>query len=87
MYVITSYSIHYTKLYDRGPARRDWEEIPLATPCDTLRVPFTLGPLTNPVAVSMGNPHAVFFVADAEAVDLSTLGPVIETHPLFPEKT
>ncbi len=72
---------------DMGPARLDWEEIPLATPCDTLRVPFTLGPLTNPVAVSMGNPHAVFFVPDVAAVDVAGLGRAVETDAMFPEKT
>ncbi len=72
---------------DMGAARLKWDEIPLAEACDTLSLPILMGALEYPVAVSMGNPHAVFFVADAEAVDLSTLGPVIETHPLFPEKT
>jgi diaminopimelate epimerase len=38
------------------------------------------------VAVNIGNPHAVFFVDDAEAVDLTALGPVLERHPLFPER-
>lgn len=72
---------------DMGPARLDWQEIPLASPCDTARVPFTLGPLLEPVAVSMGNPHAVFFVPSVAAVDLETLGPAVETDSLFPEKT
>ncbi len=72
---------------DMGPARLKWDEIPLAEACDTLSLPLMMGALEYPVGVSMGNPHAVFFVADAEAVDLPTLGPVIEVHPLFPEKT
>ena len=37
-------------------------------------------------AVGMGNPHAVFFVDDADAVDLARVGPAIETHPLFPRR-
>lgn len=41
----------------------------------------------DPVAVGMGNPHCVFFVPDAEAVDLTGIGPRIEHHPLFPERT
>ena len=45
------------------------------------------GPLSNPVAVSMGNPHAVFFVPDAEAVALAEHGPLVEHHPLVPERT
>ncbi|CAA7612202.1 diaminopimelate epimerase [Magnetospirillum sp. UT-4] len=71
---------------DMGPARLDWRDIPLAEPVDTLHLGITAGPLADPVAVSMGNPHAVFFVDDAEAVDLAALGPGLERHPLFPER-
>jgi len=70
-----------------GAARTGWRDIPLAKEMDTLTVPLTVGPLTDPVAVGMGNPHCVFFVDDAEAVDLETFGPQIEHHPLFPERT
>jgi len=72
---------------DMGPARLDWQEIPLARAMDTLRLDYALGPLAGPVAVSMGNPHVVFFVPDAEAVDVAGLGPRIETDPLFPART
>ncbi|MBF0562901.1 MAG: diaminopimelate epimerase [Alphaproteobacteria bacterium] len=72
---------------DMGPARLLWNEIPLTHKVNTLSLPLSSGPLSNPVAVSMGNPHAVFFTDDAEAVDLATLGPPIEHHPLFPERT
>jgi diaminopimelate epimerase len=71
---------------DMGPARLDWRDIPLKDACDTTHVPLALGPLTDPVAVNMGNPHAVFFVADATAVDLAKLGPQLEHHPIFPER-
>lgn len=71
---------------DMGPARLDWREIPLSQAEDTLRLRLAAGPLADPVAVSMGNPHAVFFVEDAEAVDLETLGPGLEHHPIFPER-
>ena len=71
---------------DMGPALLDWREIPLAKPMDTLHLDLSLGGLSDPVAVNTGNPHAVFFVGDAEAVDLTALGPVIERHPLFPER-
>jgi diaminopimelate epimerase len=71
---------------DMGPARLDWNEIPLASPQDTLHLPLALGPLSDPVAVGMGNPHAVFFVADAEAIDLAALGPKLEHDKLFPER-
>ncbi|MCG8545268.1 MAG: diaminopimelate epimerase, partial [Alphaproteobacteria bacterium] len=71
---------------DMGAARTDWHDIPLAREQDTLHVDLALGPLSDPVAVNMGNPHAVFFVADAEAIDLATLGPTLEHDPLFPER-
>ncbi|MBL8833292.1 MAG: diaminopimelate epimerase [Rhodospirillales bacterium] len=71
---------------DMGPARTDWREIPLAEACDTLHVPLAVGPLADPVATSMGNPHATFFVPDAGAVDLAVLGPQLEHHRMFPER-
>jgi len=71
---------------DMGAVRLDWREIPLAKAMDTLHLDLALGPLRDPVAVNVGNPHAVFFVADAEGVDIAALGPVLERHPLFPER-
>jgi diaminopimelate epimerase len=71
---------------DMGEARLDWRDIPLASPQDTLHVELRLGPLADPVCTSIGNPHATFFVDDVEAVDLGTLGPQLEHHPLFPER-
>ena len=71
---------------DMGPARLDWREIPVARPLDTLNLGIGAGVLRNPVGVSMGNPHAVFFVDDVAAVDLAALGPVLEHHELFPER-
>ena len=71
---------------DMGPARLDWREIPLAEAADTLHLDLTLGALSDPVAVNIGNPHAVFFVPDAEAVDIERLGPQLEHHPMFPER-
>jgi diaminopimelate epimerase len=73
-------------MVDMGPARLGWREIPLARECDTLHVPLALGPLSDPVCTSMGNPHGTFFVLDAEAVDLATLGSQLEHHPIFPER-
>ncbi|TLG79276.1 diaminopimelate epimerase [Methylocystis sp. B8] len=75
---------------DMGRPRFDWREIPLAHAVeDTRKV--TLDPPVDGApaqfsAVSMGNPHAVFFIEDAAKVDLETLGPRIERHPLFPER-
>ena len=71
---------------DMGPARLDWRDIPLAKAQDTNHVALALGPLTDPVCVSMGNPHAVFFVPDVQAIDLAALGPVLEHDRLFPER-
>jgi diaminopimelate epimerase len=66
-----------------GPPILDWQGIPLAREMDTLHLPIP----GDPVATGMGNPHCTFFVAEAEAVDLATFGPLHEHHPLFPERT
>jgi diaminopimelate epimerase len=71
---------------DMGSPALGWPDIPLARDCDTLNVPLSMGPLVVPVCTSMGNPHATFFVADAEAIDLATLGPRLERDPLFPAR-
>ena len=71
---------------DMGPARLDWRDLPAARPVDTLHLGIGAGPLSDPVGVSMGNPHAVFFVEDAAVVDLAALGPGLEHHELFPER-
>lgn len=70
---------------DMGPARLDWRDIPVSSAIDTLHLGLQAGPLSDPVGVNVGNPHAVFFVDNAEAVDLATWGPQVETHALFPE--
>ncbi|MDP6774328.1 MAG: diaminopimelate epimerase [Rhodospirillales bacterium] len=70
---------------DMGSASLEWRDIPLARDADTLHLDIAAGPLTDPVGVGIGNPHAVFFVDDAEAVPLDAVGPEIEHHPLFPE--
>jgi diaminopimelate epimerase len=71
---------------DMGPARTGWHDIPLAEEWDTLHLGIALGPLADPVGVNLGNPHAVFFVDDPEAIDLDRLGPELEHHALFPER-
>jgi diaminopimelate epimerase len=71
---------------DMGVPRFGWDEIPLSAPADTLALDLELGPLQQPVAVNMGNPHAVFLVDDAEAIPLAELGPELERHPMFPER-
>ncbi len=72
---------------DMGPVRTDWRDIPLAEPADTIRLDLACGPLAAPVAVNVGNPHCVFFVEDVEAIALEALGPQLERHPMFPERT
>jgi diaminopimelate epimerase len=72
---------------DMGPANLDWRDIPLVREMDTAHLGITVGPLQNPVAVNVGNPHAVFFVVDAGAVPLECVGPEVEHHELFPERT
>jgi diaminopimelate epimerase len=69
-----------------GIPRFEWDAIPLAYAMDTAAMPVAWGPLERPAAVSMGNPHAVFFVADPDAVPLAQWGPEIERDPLFPER-
>jgi diaminopimelate epimerase len=71
---------------DIGEPRFGWDEIPLAYALDTARMPVGWDDLQEPFAVNVGNPHLVFFVADAAAVDLGRLGPLIENDPLFPER-
>lgn len=71
---------------DMGPARTGASEIPIADDRDTLHLGLEAGTLKDPVGVSMGNPHAVFFVDDAEAVPLASLGPKLEHDRLFPER-
>ncbi|WP_299608155.1 diaminopimelate epimerase [uncultured Tateyamaria sp.] len=66
-----------------GHPQLDWQDIPLAQDVDTLSLPID----GNPVATGMGNPHCTFFVDDIAAIDLAAIGPQIEHHPLFPERT
>jgi diaminopimelate epimerase len=69
-----------------GAPELHWRRIPLAEPCDTLEVPLDAGGLPRPVAVNMGNPHVVFFVADLTAIDIVGLGARLVHHPMFPER-
>ncbi len=75
---------------DMGKPGLDWTEVPLAEEMDTRNIELQVGPidaphLHTPGAVSMGNPHVVFFVPDAEAAPVREAGSLIEHHPLFPE--
>ncbi len=73
---------------DMGAPRLGWAEIPLARDVDDTRAVLVPGfEALGPAAMaSMGNPHATFFVPDADAVDVEGLGAALEHHPLFPER-
>lgn len=77
---------------DMGQPRILWNEIPLRDEFyDTTRIELQIGPidapiLHSPAVVNMGNPHAVFFVDDIDSYDLAWFGPMLENHPLFPER-
>nr|WP_243846348.1 diaminopimelate epimerase [Rhizomicrobium palustre] len=73
---------------DMGAPELSWERIPMAEAVDTNRFTLTVeGESLTASAVSMGNPHCVLFVDDADAAPVATLGPKIENHPLFPRRT
>lgn len=77
---------------DMGEPRFAWNEIPLAEPFhDTRRIELQIGPIDSPIlhspsVVSVGNPHAVFWVDDVAGYDLGRIGPMLENHPIFPER-
>jgi diaminopimelate epimerase len=77
---------------DMGPPRFAWNEIPLAEEFrDTRAIELQIGPIDQPIlhspsAISMGNPHAIFWVDDVNAYDLERIGPLLENHPMFPER-
>jgi diaminopimelate epimerase len=77
---------------DMGPPKFGWQDIPLAEEFrDTRSIELQIGPIDAPIlhtpsAVSMGNPHAIFWVDDVNAYDLGRFGPLLENHPIFPER-
>lgn len=77
---------------DMGKPRLKWNEIPLAEEFrDTRAIELQVGPIDAPLlhspgVVNMGNPHAIFFVDDLDIVDLAKVGPMLEHHPIFPER-
>ena len=71
---------------DMGIAKLDWADIPLAQAMDTMAVDLGRPNLPSAITVNMGNPHAVHIVDDAEAIDLATIGPILEHHEFFPER-
>jgi diaminopimelate epimerase len=78
---------------DMGTPKFGWRDIPLAEEFrDTRAIELQAGPIDAPVlhspsVVSMGNPHAIFWVdADAWTYELDRIGPLLENHPIFPER-
>ena len=77
---------------DMGTPRFAWNEIPLAEPFhDTRGIELQIGPIDSPIlhspsVVNVGNPHAIFWVDDVNAYDLGRFGPMLENHPIFPER-
>ena len=77
---------------DMGVPRFRWDEIPLAEEFrDTRAIELQIGPIDKPIlhspsVVNMGNPHAIFWVDDVTAYDLARIGPLLENHPIFPER-
>src|SRR6202035_3344723 len=77
---------------DMGRPRLAWDEIPLREPFhDTRKIELQIGPIDAPLlhtpsAVNMGNPHAIFWVDDVNAYDLARFGPLLENHPIFPDR-
>ena len=69
-----------------GEPRFGWEDVPLAYAMDTAALPMAWGELEKPMALSVGNPHLVFFVDDGEAIPLEGLGPLIEHDTAFPDR-
>ena len=74
-------------LIDMGPVYLEWQDIPLSEAMDTLSLNITEGPLSNPVAVGVGNPHAIFFVDDLTQIELEKIGPILEFHHFYPNRT
>jgi diaminopimelate epimerase len=77
---------------DMGIPRFGWRDIPLAEEFrDTRRIELQVGPIDDPIlhspsVVNVGNPHCIFWVKDVTAFDLAKLGPMLENHPMFPER-
>ncbi len=77
---------------DMGAPKFGWKEIPLAEEFrDTRYIELQVGPIDAPIlhspsVVNMGNPHAIFWVDDVDAYDLERFGPLLENHPIFPDR-
>ena len=84
--LLCSRTSHNKIQVNMGKAKFHWKDIPTSQECDTLHLPIKLEMLSDPVGINVGNPHAIFFVDSIKDIPLNKLGPVLENHPLFPEK-
>ena len=77
---------------DMGAPRFDWQDIPLSEKFhDTRYIELAVGPadaplIHSPSVVNVGNPHCIFWVKSLDVVDLAKVGPMLEHHPLFPQR-
>lgn len=76
---------------DMGPPKLNWDQIPIAEEMDTQLIELQIGPIEDPIlhspsVVNMGNPHCIFWVDDVEIYDLENIGPMLENHPMFPQR-
>jgi diaminopimelate epimerase len=69
-----------------GEPRFNWDDIPLAYAMDTKALPMAWDGLEHPIALSVGNPHVVFFVDELDAVPIEEIGPTIENDAAFPQR-
>lgn len=89
---ITREDTPLTYTVDMGKPHFDWQSIPLSEAFqDTRFIELHVGPpgnpiLSSPAVISIGNPHAVFWVEDVNAIALDKIGPMLENHPLFPQR-
>ena len=83
---------HLLVTVDMGAPRFDWQDIPLSQKFhDTRYIDLFVGPVDAPLidkpsVVNVGNPHCIFWVKDLDVVDLARVGPMLEHHPLFPNR-
>jgi len=69
-----------------GRVSMRWQDVPLAEERDTHHVKLPFAPLCDGVALTIGNPHVVFFVEDLDAIDIEGLAPAIQQSSLFPNQ-
>ena len=90
--LIASKAGHKMVMIDQGVPKFGWKDIPLSEPfADTRHIEMQYGPIDHPLihspsVVNVGNPHCIFWVEDLDVVDLGRAGPMLENHPLFPER-